>query len=169
MSRQAIPGYHFVLVVVPHRDRFLLIRERKHGQTWYLPAGGVEVGETLEQAAVRETLEESGVRVRPVGFLWLEQQWIVAGGQPCCRFRYVLLAEPAGALEPKRVPDHHSLEARWVSASEAAALPLRDLEVLTILRHIGDGHADPRRRSDERSSSGPSSIIIPAENRPSVR
>lgn len=47
------------------RPRSLLVHEARHGGGWYLPAGRVEMGETLVDAAVRETLEESGVRAVP--------------------------------------------------------------------------------------------------------
>ena len=47
MSRTPSATWFFALVVVRRGDRFLLVHERKHGQTWYLPAGRVEPGETL--------------------------------------------------------------------------------------------------------------------------
>ena len=51
--------------VVLDGDRVLLIK-RGHaplkGQ-WSLPGGGVEIGETLEQAIAREVLEETGLSV----------------------------------------------------------------------------------------------------------
>lgn len=40
-----------------------MVQEAKHGQGWYLPAGRVEPREELAQAAMRETLEETGVPV----------------------------------------------------------------------------------------------------------
>lgn len=63
MARDPIPTWYFVLVVVRLGHRFLVVHERKHGQLWYLPAGRVEAGETFIQAAQRETLEETGVRL----------------------------------------------------------------------------------------------------------
>ena len=47
------------------RRRGVVLIERKfepHG--WALPGGFVDVGETVEQAAVREAMEETGVKVR---------------------------------------------------------------------------------------------------------
>src|SRR5207244_8580287 len=72
MPRDPIPTWFFALVVVRKGDRFLLVHERKHGQLWYLPAGRVEPGETLADGALRETLEETGVRVRLEGILRVE-------------------------------------------------------------------------------------------------
>jgi len=53
--------------VVVMRDRQVLLVKRKfapHAGEWSLPAGFVEHNETPEEAAVRETAEETGLTVR---------------------------------------------------------------------------------------------------------
>jgi len=52
-------------------DRVVLIRRDKpplEGR-WSVPGGRVELGETLEQALVREMEEETGLQVEPEGLL----------------------------------------------------------------------------------------------------
>jgi mutator protein MutT len=53
--------------VVLHEGRVLLIRRGKEPLRgrWLIPGGTVELGETLEQAIVREVREETGIVVRP--------------------------------------------------------------------------------------------------------
>ena len=75
MSRARIPSSFFVFVVVEHEGRVLVVRERKHGQRWYAPAGGLEVGEDVRDAAIRETMEEAGVLVEPTAVLRIETMW----------------------------------------------------------------------------------------------
>lgn len=52
-----------VRAVVFRADRILLVRERQSGR-WTFPGGWADVGDTPSLAAERETLEESGYRVR---------------------------------------------------------------------------------------------------------
>lgn len=56
-----------VATVVQQHDRFLMVEEHTDGvvhSVYNQPAGHVEAGETLAQAAVRETLEETGYSVQ---------------------------------------------------------------------------------------------------------
>lgn len=135
MSRTASATWFFALVVVRMGDRFLLVHERKHGQTWYLPAGRVEPGEALADAAIRETLEETGVNVALEGVLRVEHN----PGLEATRVRVFYVARPVGDPTPKQVADEHSLAARWVTLAEMRTLSLRGQEVLEIHSAVAAG------------------------------
>lgn len=145
MARIRVPSTFFVLVVVEHEGRVLLVREAKHGQKWYAPAGGIEPGETIVQAAVRETMEEAGVRVEPTAILKVEQQWLpLDGGGLSAWWRFILRAHPVGSIAPKQHPDQHSLEARWVAPEAIPSFDLRHPEVVDLValsRALGNGGA----------------------------
>jgi len=51
--------------VINQDDKYLLVQEKipKVYGKWNLPAGHVDVGESIEQAAVREAFEETGYKV----------------------------------------------------------------------------------------------------------
>ncbi|MER6254985.1 NUDIX hydrolase [Streptomyces sp. NPDC001584] len=57
--------------IVVHEDRVLLVRRRvaEGNLSWQFPAGKVEPGEAWEDAAVRETKEETGLDVSVAGVL----------------------------------------------------------------------------------------------------
>ncbi|MBY0456909.1 MAG: NUDIX domain-containing protein, partial [Gemmataceae bacterium] len=116
MARPPIPTWCYALIVVRKGDRFLLVQETNYGQPWYLPAGRVEPGESFADAAVRETLEESGIPVRITGLIRVEHSPSPAG----TRLRVIFLAEPTDDTPPKTEPDDESLGAAWVTLDELA-------------------------------------------------
>ena len=65
-----VPRMTVKLLLLDEDDRVLLIRStdpRSGAQCWYPVGGGVERGESLQQAARREAHEETGLASLPVG------------------------------------------------------------------------------------------------------
>lgn len=58
-------------IVVNERNEILLIKGPKRG--WEMPGGQVEEGESLKDAAIRETKEESGIDIEVTKFCGIFQ------------------------------------------------------------------------------------------------
>mgnify|MGYP000152052897 CR=1 FL=1 len=136
MSREAIPTWFFVVVIVQKDDKFLLVHERKHGQKWYLPAGRVEPRETFVQAALRETLEESSVPVNIEGIYQIQHTPMFDGST---RVRVILTARPQDDTPPKSIPDDESLGAAWMTLEEMKNVELRGGEVIKLCASVANG------------------------------
>jgi len=54
---------HLAVNIVVIQDGKILLTKRDDFETWILPGGGVEEGESLAQAGIRETKEETGLDV----------------------------------------------------------------------------------------------------------
>ncbi len=110
------------VVVNPKRDVLIV---NQNGDSWSLPKGHIDPGETPLQAAMREIHEESGVSrltlVKPLGFY--ERYKIALGGgedkSELKRIHMFLFSTMTRVLRP--IDPAHP-EARWVSPDEAAAL-----------------------------------------------
>jgi ADP-ribose pyrophosphatase len=66
-------GGAVVVIAQPSPDEVVLVRQYRYPlgtQTWELCAGGIDPGETPEEAAIRELREETGYRARSIKRLW---------------------------------------------------------------------------------------------------
>jgi 8-oxo-dGTP pyrophosphatase MutT (NUDIX family) len=68
-----------VAAVIERRNQFLMVEERANGDVVFnQPAGHLEPGESLVEAVIRETLEETGIAFEPrhvLGvYLWRSEQ-----------------------------------------------------------------------------------------------
>lgn len=142
-SRFPILTHTFAIAVVENEGKFLLVKERKTGGTWYLPAGRVELGETIFEAVVRETKEEAGVDVIPSSILAIDHTPALQANQ-ASRMRVIFKCTACGALEPKSFADEHSLGAAWVTPEQAETLELRHPEVVSIIREYLRARGDSR-------------------------
>jgi ADP-ribose pyrophosphatase YjhB (NUDIX family) len=75
------------------RDGSVLLvkrRDEPNKGRWSPPGGSLELGETVEQAAARETFEETGVSVRPIRVVGI-RDFLDRDGNGHVRWHYVLI------------------------------------------------------------------------------
>ncbi|BBK00943.1 NUDIX hydrolase [Xanthomonas campestris] len=107
-----------VATVVVSDGRFLQVEESIGGRLLLnQPAGHLEPDESLLQAAVRETLEETGWDVRLTQFIGT-YQWMAPTGQ--CFLRFAFVAD-ALAHHPERSLDTGVVRALWMTPEELRA------------------------------------------------
>ena len=108
----------------PEANGALIGRLDRRGRLlWSLPKGHVEPGETEEETAVREVLEETGIHGAVVGKLGTIDFWFVADGRRIHKtvHHFLLLADdPVGGLELSDA-DVEVSEVAWVPLAELAA------------------------------------------------
>jgi 8-oxo-dGTP diphosphatase len=124
-------------LVFDRKGRVALVREwKREERIWTLPKGRLEPGETLEETALREVLEEAGVRGRI-----LEYVAVVEGRRSFVH--YFLMAVEAVA-EPL---DERVEKVRFVEVARALELvsTARDRRALRAAR--GAGAAVEKRRA----------------------
>lgn len=135
-SRDPIPTWFFVLVVVSDGDKYLLVQERLRDNPWCIPAGLVEPGESLIEAAERETLEEAGIPIVVDNVIRIDHTPFSEG---VSRIRVYLSARPRDDTRPKTTPDENSLQADWFSLDQIRDLSLRGEEAFLLCQYIDVG------------------------------
>ena len=109
--------------VVFKNERVLMVRRGQppSEDLWAIPGGSVELGETLQEAAEREILEETGIHIR-AGEPVFAFDAIDRDRAGKIRFHYVIvdLAADYVSGDPKAGDD--AADARWISAQEINTL-----------------------------------------------
>ncbi|MFB9277596.1 NUDIX hydrolase [Cohnella cellulosilytica] len=105
------PPKHIVsaaAIVINDKNEILLIKGPRRG--WEMPGGQVEEGESLTDAAVRETKEESGIDIEIIKFCGIFQN---VGNSIC---NTLFLAKPIGG---ELIQTSESLESGFFPIKEA--------------------------------------------------
>ncbi len=114
-----------VVVDVVHGQALVAViaRYNRAGRLeWCLPKGHPEPGETLEQAAVREVAEETGITGRVLRPLGSVDYWFtVPGARIHKTVHHYLLEATGGALSVEGDPDAEAVDAAWVPLADLPA------------------------------------------------
>ena len=126
-----------VATVIEKDNRFLLVEEEtEYGILLNQPAGHLETDESLVEAAVRETLEETACELIPnalVGVYLL--QYNLKNNEKVSFLRFTFTGDIG--LKQNRPLDRDILRIVWMTYEEIAACPERHRSAL-VLRSIDD-------------------------------
>ncbi len=139
-----------VAAVIIEDNAVLLVKHRKAGREyWMLPGGGVDYGESLHEALVRELLEETGLRIEP-GDLVLANDTIAPDSSRHVVNLYFRAKAVSGTPmigDDQRIVDVAYL--RWEELKDAPLMPDLKGELGILLdraAHIGTVYLGPRWR-----------------------
>ena len=108
-----------VATIVVRDNKFLMVYEEADGQQVYnQPAGHLDPDETLQEAALRETLEETGWEVKLTGVVGVNLYTAPSNGITYCRTTFIAEAVAQDASRPL---DTGIIEAVWLTYDEILA------------------------------------------------
>ncbi len=118
MNSERFNPHITVACVVERGDRFLMVEELINAELRYnQPAGHLEAGESLVQAAYRETLEETAWQVNITHFLGV---CVFEAGTGQTFIRNTFIGQPIKHLPEQRL-DTGIVQALWLTRAEIAA------------------------------------------------
>ncbi len=132
-----------VATIVEQNGLFLMVEEKEHGQTVFnQPAGHLDEGESLQAAALRETMEESAWEVKLESFLGTYQYLAPTNG--VTYIRHCFIAKPIKHHADKEL-DPDIAAAHWLSAEAILSddFPVRSPIVRKVLEDYLKGQSYP--------------------------
>lgn len=132
-----VPGGSALVV---DEDGRILLQRRADSGNWSLPGGRMELGESLGDAVVRETREETGLDVELTGILgiYTDPRHVIAyaDGEVRQEFAVVFTARPVGGV---LAVSEESTEVAWVDPADTADLPMHESVRLRVGHWVTGG------------------------------
>jgi len=133
-----------VNVVVTNDDGEVLLIRRTDNQNWAVPGGAIDLGESMVQAAIRETKEESGIDCSVTGLvgIYTDPKHVIlytSNGEARQEFSILLTARATGGAP---TPSDESSEVRWVPQGDLGRYSM-DRSMRLRIGHFLDGRTGP--------------------------
>jgi 8-oxo-dGTP pyrophosphatase MutT (NUDIX family) len=127
------------VIVVNDQGEILMIRRTDNGN-WAVPGGGMDLGESITQTAVRETREETGITCEITGLIgiYTNPRHVIlytSNGEVRQEFSIVFTARPVGG---ELRPSSESSEPHWVPPEAVKSLQMHPSMRQRIDRYLSE-------------------------------
>ena len=138
-TRTATSAGAIILHEVKGKLKIALAQHARATKSWVLPKGHVEAGETIEQAALREIYEETGLDnvqlIKHLGTIMREST--KSNGDVEQKTIHLFLAYAPTNSRPQTPSDSRFIGVSWFSPQEAMALLPYESERVFFREHLG--------------------------------
>ncbi len=136
--------YLAVSAAIFRQGRVLIVRRARppaHG-LFTLPGGGVELGETLEEAVIREVREETALGIETVGLAGYRQA-IARDAEGRVERHFVILPFAARWIDGEISLNEELAEGHWLEPAEISGLETTEglAQIVAAARERIDGHS----------------------------
>jgi 8-oxo-dGTP pyrophosphatase MutT (NUDIX family) len=134
-----------VNVVVTNDAGDVLIIRRSDNDNWAVPGGAIDLGESMVQAAIRETQEETGIDCEITGLvgIYTDPKHVIlytSNGEVRQEFSILLTGVVTGG---QPTPSSESTEVRWVAREDIAGYQLDRSMRLRLGHYLAGRGASP--------------------------
>jgi 8-oxo-dGTP pyrophosphatase MutT (NUDIX family) len=130
-----------VNVVIENDAGEILMIERSDNGNWALPGGGIDLGESMSQAGVRETKEETGIdcEILDVLGIYTDPKHIIlytSNGEARQEFSILLHGRATGGVP---TPSTESTRVHWIPQTDLDGLQMNSSMHLRIAHYLEPG------------------------------
>lgn len=112
------------------KDDKILVQRERNGTEYALPGGHVKIGETLEEALIREAMEEMGIRIRCTRLLWSEECFWEWNGRQAHNISFYYWIE---ALDDLEIPENGEFVSQKDNCNVVLGwMPIEEMQTVTI-------------------------------------
>lgn len=108
-------------VAITNTDKELLVLKRTDDNSWSIPCGWVDVGEKPFDTAVRESKEEAGIDIEPLGYIAITEKGPYIYPKLTYQVNILVVAKPVEKERPVSLSHEHS-EYKWINEDEAKTI-----------------------------------------------
>ena len=134
-----------VNVVIENDNNEILMIERSDNGNWALPGGAIDLGESMSQAGVRETKEETGIdcEILDVLGIYTDPKHVIlytSNGEARQEFSILLRGQATGGTP---TPSSESTRVRWILQTELDSLQMNNSMRRRIAHYLEPGTTLP--------------------------